>query len=298
MDTVDTALNVLSIVSGLLTPICMALAAVRTIQEFISNKNKMSPFVSLDKSPKENHLSAAEYIGWRNLLKLQAEQDAKKRQNTLFVNSISLVVFAVFLGVLPWLHELLSSTTEIASSSNWILLASYAMWQASYYVSLFCLIFLIILTIPLLFFNVPSWRDLMKKGRYNLSLISPTKHEYSVHISRAIDIASHFDMYLLFDADPRDTNLGYTLPKDRVIGAININEKKSICDMIEPYLSEKLVVFIYSRHGKASYEQTQEARKRYPYVYDLGPVCGDMRELEIVAHQLYYLQDNKCLRLP
>ena len=205
---------------------------------------------------------------------------------------------------------------------------------------------LVVWTFLLLLFNVPSWSDFIEKGWCNFvnkskkgarreakrigkekikeakkiskeaakeakkakkeAVKEAKKNEYYVHISRVIDVASHFDTYLLLDADPRDTDSRDrdAFLEDKVIGATKINKDESVCDKIESCPKEKpdekLVVFIYSRHGKASHEQTKKARNecKYKYVYDLGPVCGDMRDLEIVAHQLYYLQGGKCLRLP
>ncbi len=255
--------------------------------------------VKTPKPLKENQLGdykAAQYINKRNLLIFQAKQEAKKRPNTLFGNLAALCLFVALLcaPVFIYTYGLLPLSVKEYLGSSYFFVVLYSAW-------LLVFVGLIIFVCPLLLFNVPTWENLIKKIRERKSFKDSEKEGCYVPISQAIDIASDFDVCLLFNAvssEKRPKRRVIAEKRNRVIGATNVHEEESICDMIEPYLSEKLVVFIYSQHGKASYEQTQKARKRYPYVYDLGPVCGDMGELEIMAHQLHYLQDGKCLRLP
>lgn len=281
--------------------------------------------------------NAVQYVAKRNWLILQARKDAKKRPSMLFVNLISLICFLAALCFIPlFLYGFLPSAPDINFLDFvlpddvprllahiiyivcWIACWAYyivclvgciACWLV-YIALLIALMFFVALSFLLLIDGVPSWLDFKKKFRERKYFKRSMEARYYLHISQVLEIASNFDAYLLFDADSPDANPSGTEEitsfKNRVIGAKTINPTTSIHDMIKGAPSEKVVVFIYSQHGRTSHERAEEVRAKCNEdkgcenvrVYDLGPVCGDMRELEIVAHQLHYLQDGKCLKLP
>ncbi len=330
----DAARDVLSIVSVIATVITVLVKipdAIRAIQELKNRKAEKPSFVNLEKSPTKNQpgdCDAVQYIAKRNWLILRAKQEAKKRPKANYVNLESILIITSVFCFWAWLWNFppLPLIEKIADRSPGFLSVCNTIYDVGLVVGFIAYITRLLR----MFFNVSTWTDLIKKGCDKCYICTSVREmgqkaakkakkagktakeakkeaikeakEWRVHISRVIDIASHFDTYLLFDADPCDADSRDAFLEDKVIGAMKINKDESIGDMIEPCLNEKsnkkLVVFIYSQHGRASYEQTKNARDKHPYVYDLGPVCGDMRDLEIVAHQLLYLQDEGCLKFP
>lgn len=305
MEKIVAFLNTHAVPIGALVNIGSIVKIIISALRALKNGKVKTPKPSKEKQFFDCDLSRC--IDKRDSLSYQAKQYAKKRPKTAQVNVALLCFLALCLCAPSLLYTYWLPAQEFIDSSLFAGIL-YCIWTI---ISLFLFLFEYLLGLC----NVLTWTDLIGKLEEHKFFKQSKREGYYVPISRVIDISSHFDTYFLFDADSRDIFL-----KDGVIGAQHVGDK-SICDAIKNALNEngaaepeqtqgdanasvstnknEAVVFIYSRHGKASYEQTKMVRESgYGDVYDLGPVCGYMRELENVAYKLASFQKVKCLRLP
>lgn len=242
--------------------------ALHTLQSYmLYDKNRINV----------TNFDAIELFRSRKKLLRQARLDAKKRPSIYWTNFCMLIFLVFVYSLMPLTIPSLSRLGIVG------VLAFVFVYLLLDLCFLFAFICLIMNTSSLpaayrKFINRKYTKKSLKKGFY-------------LAYFKAVDVASHFDKYILIDADSYDVYL-----KDSVIGAINIESN------INNYISnippeENVVIFIYSRYGDNSYLMVNDARKYYDHVFDLGSICGDMRKLEQVAHQLFYLQDCKCLNV-